>query len=1512
MSFLPKATPNSLYDPRDEHDACGVGFLARPTGTPSHDIVQMALAAVVNLAHRGALDADAKTGDGAGILVQAPRRFLAREAGKMGVRLDHAARLAVAMAFLPADEAASAVCRGLIEGKAKGRGLQVLGWRPVPVDRSVLGEKALATCPEVWQMLVLPPAGLEGDAYERELYLARKEAEAALRESGVEDCYIPSFSHRTLVYKGLLVAKQLRSFYLDLQDPEFESALALFHQRYSTNTFPTWPLAQPMRFLAHNGEINTVRGNENWMRAREPELQSQVWGDEIAKLSPVAVPGGSDSASLDNALEAIFLSGRDLLHSMLMLVPEAWERMPDLDPAWRAFYEYHACLMEPWDGPAALGFTDGTLVGATLDRNGLRPLRYKIADDGLVVAASEVGVVDMPDEHIVEKGRLAPGEMIVVDTAGGRILKKPEIMAEVVNRRPYGKWVKKNIRRLGPTPAGTDGDGRHTDLNGVGLTQLQTAFACTNEDVRLILKTMVTLGHDPVWSMGDDVPLAVLSEMHRPLTFYFKQRFAQVTNPPIDPLREELVMSLDCYLGPRHSVFEETEHHAKLIHLQSPLLTPQQMEALRENPDASFKPAEIACLFPAREGPEALEKALEGICDAAGAAIDGGAHILILTDKGVNAERAPIPMLLAAASIHHHLIREGKRMKADIVVETGAAWDIHHFALLLGFGVNGIYPYLALATIRSFLEDRDMQEATAEEAEASFRTATERGLLKIMSKMGISTVSSYRGAQIFEIIGLSEVVVERCFAGTPARLGGIGLKELAEDVLSWHGRAFPEARKLIDVGYVRFRKEGEYHGFNPAVVTALQEAVRGGDYARYRDYSRLVHGGPPRTLRDILEFRSDQPAIAIEEVEPVEEIRRKFVSAGMSMGALSPLAHLTLASAMNRMGARSNTGEGGEDRRWYEPLPNGDDANSRIKQVASGRFGVTTEYLTMADELEIKIAQGSKPGEGGQLPGHKVTEFIAQVRHAIPGIPLISPPPHHDIYSIEDIAQLIYDLKQANPRARVGVKLVAESGVGTIAAGVAKAYADYVLISGMDGGTGASPLSSIKNAGCPWELGLAETQQVLMMNGLRGRVRLRTDGGIKTGRDVVVAAMLGADEFGFGTASLVSMGCDMARQCHLNTCPTGIATQRQDLIESRFSGQVEHIVNYFTFVAEEVREYLASLGYRGLEEITGRVDLLAPKGLPEGHRGRSLILEAILADVDPANLSPRHCIQPRNDRPHPCADDPILPQVQPAIEGGTPVRVCTEVRNSDLTAGGRIAGLVAERYKADGLPDGTIEITYRGTAGQSFGAWCTNGMRLVLEGEANDYVGKGMSGGEIVVRPPADASFAWHENVIIGNTVLYGATGGRLFAAGRAGERFAVRNSGAVAVVEGAGDHCCEYMTQGVVVVLGTTGRNFGAGMSHGFAYALDEDGSFPRRYNPELVAIDRVTAAEDAAELKRLIEEHAEKTGSARARAILDGWKRYLPLFWKVSPKSLAYKVDGHVDEKAEAKEAQPDAARR
>jgi glutamate synthase (NADPH/NADH) large chain/glutamate synthase (ferredoxin) len=1483
-----------------------VGFVARSGGQASHDIVEMALTAVVNLSHRGALDADAKTGDGAGALFQIPRRFFVREAEKMGLRLAHPDQLAVGMLFVPQDREKALLVRRIVEERAQGRGLTVLSWRQVPLDPSVLGDKARSTCPSIWQVLLAPPTDLGGDDYERRLYLTRKEIEAALADIG--SSYVASFSHRTIVYKGLLVAKQLRGFYPDLQDSLFESALAVFHQRYSTNTFPTWPLAQPFRFLGHNGEINTLQGNVNWMRAREPELKSRVWGSDIEKLKPIIIPGGSDSAMLDNVMEALVQSGRGLLHAMLMLVPSSWERMPDLDPAWRDFYEYHACLMEPWDGPAALAFSDGRLVGAALDRNGLRPLRYKIADDGLVVAASEVGLVDMDEARVMEKGRLTPGEIIVVDTDQQRILKKPQVMAEVVDRRPYGAWVRDNIHRLGPAVvAASDGDGHREGLQGEDLGQLQSAFAWTNEDVKMILRTMAAQGHDPVWSMGDDTPLAVLSQMRRPLWTYFRQRFAQVTNPAIDSLREDLVMSLDCYLGPRQSIFEETEEHARLIHHDSPLLTGARMRALKDIVGATFRWKEISVLFPVVKGIEGIDEALQEVCASASRAVAEGDAILILSDRGVDAEHAALPMLLAVGAVHHQLIRQGQRMKADLVVETGAVWDVHHLALLLGYGANGVYPYLALATAHSMAAERDMQGTAVEEIEENFRQAMGRGLLKIMSKMGISALRSYRGAQIFEIVGLAPEVADYYFTGTPARLGGIGLREIAEDVLHWHREAmqvYPQRKKLPDIGYVRFRQDGEYHGFNPEVVRALHRAVQSGVYEAYRQYSELVHGGPPRTLRDILQLRSDRPPIAIEEVEPTKAICRCFVTAAMSMGALSQAAHKAIAVAMNRLGGRSNTGEGGEDRRWYEPLEGGDWANSRIKQVASARFGVTTEYLAMADELEIKIAQGSKPGEGGQLPGHKVTSFIAEVRHAIPGIPLISPPPHHDIYSIEDIAQLIYDLKQVNPRARVGVKLVAESGVGTIAAGVAKAYADYIQISGADGGTGASPLSSIKNAGCPWELGLAETQQVLMMNGLRGRVRLRTDGGLKTGRDVVMAALLGADEFGFGTAAIVGLGCDMARQCHLNTCPTGIATQRPDLIEKKFTGTPERVVNFFTFVAQEVREILAFLGYRSLEEIVGRVDLLEPRGLPPRHRGRTLTLEAILADVDPAKLVPRRCSQSRNDRPYPCFDEQYLSKVLPSLGRAEACMVEVEIRNSDLTAGARIAGMVAERYGLEGLPSGTIEIRYRGSAGQSFGAWCVSGMRVVLEGEANDYLGKGLSGGEIIVRPPPNAPYKAHENVIVGNVCLYGATGGRVFVAGRAGERFAVRNSGATAVVEGADDHCCEYMTHGIVVVLGSTGRNFAAGMSWGNAYVLDEDGSFPHKYNPELVKLERVTSEADEAFLRSLIRDHVDYTGSQRSRQILEDWPCYLPLFWKVVPLSVPMDVMGHAVHRRDGRE--------
>ncbi len=1492
---------HTLYDPSLEHDACGTGFVADVSGRSSHRIVELAIESVVNLTHRGAVSADAKTGDGAGILTPLPRRLLADEATRVG-RSVEPDRIAVGMLFLPSDPEARARARTIVEHNAAAQGIPIVFWRDVPVDPASLGEKAFATRPKIEQVVMARPAGLDAVAFERALYYTRKKIEREAASAGLDRFYIPSFSSRTVAYKGLFVAPQLRQFYLDLQNPSYEVPLAVFHQRYSTNTLPDWFRAQPFRLLAHNGEINTLQGNRNWMRAREPELASPVWGDKISDLAPIIWEDGSDSASLDNVLELLEISGRDILHSMLMLIPEAWENMPDVDPDIRAFYEYHACLTEPWDGPAALAFTDGTIAGAVLDRNGLRPARYVVTDDNLVIMASEFGVVELDPARIVEKGRLGPGHMIAVNTATHEILRNDEIKRRYAHRQPYGDWIRANMVRMADhvaehaTEATRDGvviGSAPQVVDGVALYRQQQAFGFNNEELKFVLEPMSVEGKEPVWSMGDDTPPAVLSRKGRPLPHYFRQRFAEVTNPPIDPLRESIVMSLDCYLGHRRSVLLETPEHARLLHLKSPLLDNDALEAIARSENPDFSSVTIPALFDADRGVAGLEEGLEILCADAVRAVDAGKTILIISDRGVDADHAPIPILLAVAAIHHHLIRQGRRLKADLVVETGQVWDVHHFALLIGYGASAINPYLAIESIASLVADVD-DNLSFETAYHNFEKAIRDGLLKIMSKMGISPLASYRGAQIFEIVGLNQDLVSRCFPGTPSRIRGIGLAEIAEDVLARHRAAYTPVGatlRLPDAGLYRFRKEGEYHAFNPFVVRALQKAAQSGQYAEYRVYSDLLRNREPAVLRDLLRFKGRQP-VPLDEVEPVESIRRRFTAQAMSLGALSPEAHSTISIAMNRIGSRSNTGEGGEDPSWYKWTGGGDSPDNKTKQVASARFGVTTEYLAHAVELEIKMAQGSKPGEGGQLPAHKVSPMIAKFRHAIPGIPLISPPPHHDIYSIEDLAQLIYDLKQVNPRAKVGVKLVSESGVGTIAAGVAKAYADYILISGQDGGTGASPLSSIKNAGCPWELGLSETQQVLVLNDLRGRVILRVDGGFKTGRDVVIAAMLGAEEFGFGTASIVAIGCDMARQCHLNTCPTGIATQREDL-RKKFTGRPEQLINFFTLVAEEVREILASLGFRRLDEIIGRVDLLEPVPDLQG-RHATLDLSQVLADVDPSGTRPRQHIQERNDRDDTPLDDQILVDAADALERRGNVRLHYTIHNSNRTLGGRLSGEIAHRYGLDGLPDGAIEITFDGSAGQSFGAWCVNGVRLVLNGDANDYVGKGMSGGEIVIRPPATAAFSWKDNVIIGNTVLYGATGGRFFAAGRAGERFAVRNSGALAVVEGCGDHGCEYMTAGTVVVLGSTGRNFAAGMSAGVAYVLDEDGSFQRKCNYELVSLERVADGADAQFLYSVIAEHQAKTGSPWARHLLDHFDMYLRLFWKVVPHPPVVQTEG------------------
>jgi len=1472
-----------LIDPRFEHDSCGVGFVATTAGR-SHAVLERALEAVANLTHRGAVSSDGKTGDGAGVLTQLPHMLLAPELQRLGARVTRHTDLGVGMVFLPQDPGRQARARAIIEETVLCEGAVLFGWRKVPVAASQLGSEAARTRPQIEQVLVGRPERLGGAEFERLLYLVRNVVERRWAEERIEDAYIPSWSHHTIVYKGLFTASQLPRFYPDLEDPRFETALAVFHQRYSTNTFPSWRLAQPFRLLAHNGEINTLWGNINWMRAREADLRAPCWRERMPDLLPVIQPGGSDSAMLDNVLELVMHSGRDLLHAMMMLVPEAWEHVAEMPEDLRAFYRFHAGLAEPWDGPAALAFSDGRVAAATLDRNGLRPARYAIMDDGLVVVASEVGVIALDPSRIVEKGRLGPGRMIAVDTAAGRILTNEAIKQERARRRPYATWVAAGRVRLEAGAVATDAPPRPT-LDGVGGGDLRrelTAFGYSQEELQRILQPMWKDAVDPVWSMGDDTPLAVLSARPRLFYNYVRQRFAQVTNPPIDSLRERLVMSLGTLLGGRGNFLDESPDHARLVELDSPLLSNAQLAELCALP--GFRARALAAVFPAAEGGEGLERALVRLCDEARYHVEEGAALLVLSDRSTDPARAPIPMLLAVGAVHQELVRRGLRMRASLVAETGEARDVHHIAALVGYGASAVNPYLVYEVIA---EEAGRAGAEPQDALARYRKAIESGLLKVMSKMGISTVSSYHGAQIFEAIGLDHALVEFALTGTPSRLGGIGLGEIAEDVLERHRRAFggsPPA-SLGDPGLFRFRKDGEYHAFHPNVVRTLHRLALGGSRDDYLAYAWEVAHRPPTTIRDLLEF-TPGVAIPVEEVEPAAAIARRFVVSSMSHGSLSKEAHETLAIAMNRLGARSSSGEGGEDPARYRPRPNGDWANCAVKQVASGRFGVTTEYLGAAQELEIKMAQGSKPGEGGQIPGTKVTEEIARIRRAQPGISLISPPPHHDIYSIEDLAQLIYDLKQGNPRARVSVKLVSEAGVGTIAAGVAKAYADTVHIAGCDGGTGASPLDSIKNAGVPWELGLAETQQTLVANNLRGRVRVRVDGGMKTARDVVIAAMLGAEEFGFGSAAVVALGCVMARQCHLNTCPVGIATQQHDL-RAKFPGTPERVIHFFLAIAQEVRSILAALGFRAVAEVVGRADLLRVRGdIPAPRAGR-LVLDAILADADPSGTRPRRHVHERNDRPGEPYDDRILVEIGEDLTSGRPVDRTFPIRNIDRTVGARVASAIARKCGDAGLPDGAITLRFVGSAGQSFGAWCVGGLGLRLLGEANDYVGKGMTGGEIVIAPPDPLRAASSRHVIMGNTVLYGATGGRLFAAGRAGERFAVRNSGAVAVVEGVGDHGCEYMTGGIVVVLGETGRNFGAGMTGGVAYVADEEETLERRLNPALVTLGPVEDPGDAAHLRTLVTAHWEATGSPRAHAILEDWERWVPRFRKVMPRA-------------------------
>jgi len=1449
-----------LYDPAFEHDACGVAFVARLDGTQTHEAITRALAALENLEHRGAAGADAETGDGAGILVQMPDTFLRSVSG---ISLPPLGAYGVAVCFLPQERARRLELERLLEEVVAVEGQTVLGWRDVPVDNRHVGSQALLFAPCIRQLFVAASPELAGDpaVFERRLYVIRRVAE---RAAGAE-LALPSLSARTLVYKGMLTAPQLGRFFPDLADERLASALALVHSRFSTNTFPSWELAHPYRMVAHNGEINTLRGNVNWMRARESQLASELFGDDIAKVLPVVQSGGSDTAVFDNVLELLVLAGRSLPHALMMMVPEAYAGRSDVSDELRGFYAFHECLTEAWDGPAAMAFTDGRLIGATLDRNGLRPGRWLETRDGWVVLASEAGVLDIPAENILRKGRLQPGKLFLVDLDRGRIVPDDEIKREVATRRPYAEWFEREHVRLADLPQ------RPTHrTQAEPLRHLQLAFGYTQEDMKVMLAPLAVNAEEAIGSMGNDTPLAALSD-RRPLLYsYFKQLFAQVTNPPIDSTREAVVMSVQSLVGSERNLLDETPEHARQLVIENPILRDGQLESLRQVDSAVFKAHTLDTTWPVEDGPAGLEGALDRLCADADHALADGANILILSDRAVGAGRAPIPSLLAVGAVHHHLVRAGTRLQAGLVVESGEPRSVQSVAVLIGYGAAAVNPYLMLATIGQ-LVDEGRIELSRGEAEERAVKAVGKGLLKVISKMGISTISSYCGAQVFEAVGLGSGLVERYFTGTPSRIGGIGLPELAEGALVRHARAYPgTAGDLLPVvGLYAWRRDGEHHQWNPETIALLQHAVRGGGQQTYDEFAATVNADSARrsTLRGLLRFRvAPDGGIPLEDVEAAAEIVKRFSTGAMSLGSLSREAHETLAVAMNRIGARSNTGEGGEDPERFT-----DERRSKIKQVASGRFGVNIDYLTNADELQIKMAQGAKPGEGGQLPGHKVDRYIAGVRLTTPGVGLISPPPHHDIYSIEDLKQLIYDLRCANPEARISVKLVAEVGVGTVAAGVAKSNADHVLISGHDGGTGASPLSSILHAGVPWEIGLAETQQTLVLNDLRSRVWVQTDGQLKTGRDVVVAALLGADEMGFATAPLIATGCVMMRACHLNTCPVGIATQDPEL-RKRFTGQPEHVIEFFFLVAEDVRRIMASLGVARFEDLVGRVDLLEPDTTLEHWQVRGIDLSNLLRAPDVPEGTALRRVESQASPLGEALDWKLIEEASPALEDGKPVSAAFDVRNVDRTLGGLLSHYVTKRHGRAGLPPGTIRFDLRGSAGQSFGAWLAPGIELTLTGEANDYAGKGLSGGTIAVRPPPEASFRAEENVIVGNTVLYGATAGRAFFRGIAGERFAVRNSGASAVVEGMGDHGCEYMTGGQVVVLGPTGRNFAAGMSGGIAYVLDEDGTFAGRCNPQLVGLEALDE-DDETIVVGLVEEHAERTGSPVAARLLADW---------------------------------------
>ena len=1487
-----------LYSPENEHDACGVSFVAQIDGTRSHRLVQQAIGSLCNLEHRGATGAEVNTGDGAGILIQIPDRFL-REV--VDFELPPEGAYAVGLAFLPSstadtDDAADAV------GKiVDSEGLTVLGWRDVPTDPlgADIGYSALGVMPTFRQVFISSPEGLTGIDLDRRVFVARKRVEHELvDEAGDPLVYFPSLSARTLVYKGMLTTPQLALFFPDLQDERVESAIGLVHSRFSTNTFPSWPLAHPYRFVAHNGEINTVQGNQNWMRAREAMVQSPHFGEgDISRVFPICTPGASDTARFDEALELLHLGGYDLPHAVLMMIPEAWENHADMTPERKAFYRYHSCLMEPWDGPASVVFTDGTLVGAVLDRNGLRPSRYWVTDDGLVVMASEVGTLDIDQATVVQKGRLQPGKMFLIDTAQGRIISDQEIKDQLASALPYQQWLDDNLVHLDNLP-----DVIHITESELETRREQQTFGYTHEELKLIVDPMAKAGYEALGSMGTDTPLAVLSNRPRLMFDYFAQLFAQVTNPPLDAIREELVTSVGRMVGPEGNVLDPQPHSARLIELRRPILDNDELAKLEHVEEAhlGFRTKRISCLYPVAEGGEGLRAALARIREEASEAIAEGYSLLILSDWRSDETMAPVPSLLFTSAVHHHLIRNKTRTQVGLIVETGEAREIHHFCLLIGFGAAAVNPYLAFDTIEDRIRNGIIEGIDFRTAVENYIKAASKGILKVMSKMGISTVASYTGAQIFEAIGLGEGVVDEYFTGTVSRLGGIEIDTIAEEVRRRHVKAYPARPEEVahrDIEYggeYQWRREGEYHLFNPKTVFKLQHSTRTGQYQVFKEYTSLVNDQSEHlaTLRGLFRLKTDAAtAIPIDEVEPATEIVKRFSTGAMSYGSISAEAHETLAIAMNRLGGKSNTGEGGEDPERFVPLDNGDSKRSSIKQVASGRFGVTSEYLTNADDIQIKMAQGAKPGEGGQLPGHKVYPWVAKTRHSTPGVGLISPPPHHDIYSIEDLAQLIHDLKNSNPAARVHVKLVAEVGVGTVAAGVAKAKSDVVLISGHDGGTGASPLTSLKHAGAPWELGLAETQQTLLLNDLRDRIVVQADGQLKTGRDVIIAALLGAEEFGFATAPLVVSGCIMMRVCHLDTCPVGVATQNP-LLRERFSGKPEFVENFMLFIAEEVRELLAELGFRTLEEAVGHVERIDAEAAIDHWKASGLDLSPILHLPELAEGAARHNTTTQDHGLDRALDRWLIEGARPALDDGQRVRLRHTIRNVNRTVGTLLGHELTKVYGGDGLPDDTIEVDFVGSAGNSFGAFVPRGITLRLEGDANDYVGKGLSGGRLVVRPPADSPFVSEDNVIAGNVIGYGATAGEIYLRGRVGERFCVRNSGATAVVEGVGDHGCEYMTGGRVVVLGETGRNFGAGMSGGIAYVYDPDERFVALLNGEMVLIEELDQG-DRDFLEITVGRHVAETGSEVGRKILEDVPASLAAFRKVMPRDYRKVLD-------------------